>query len=724
MLNITNQKNPDQNHYYELRFNIQKNDVIPYNYTIIKKFRNKNIITEEDINEMFIKDLKFLKNYQLYYNFKIFNNLKLDPELPNNYLVSVLSRNQIININSEENGNNLVLISVMLILFVIFLLVFNFYTRVPLDLVIIENQNDLFKQNKELFNNYFFTVASSMNFIFNSIFFILSLILYYLNFLDFRVILSSSYYINAYKKGLFLKSFFQNEAVYIKYDFISNMLYSFAILIGSILINIVKTKKIHNEFVLLLFLIPCCYLINVPLIFFENYIIKRSYEIINLVINILGIAILFFDQYMNNHLYIYTIIINNIFQIGILILIIFHYDFYKLINNIEILDLINNYITFTLLMVYLFKNVYRLPKILELKKIIFKKKIDFIGFLVHELKTPLMNIKTRSDMILEDKSMNQDILKNHIHSIISSSNTLNSLIEDFLMFSKTNISITKVRIQKCNIDKIKNEINIIINNLNPEFKINYNINEKIIYIDRIKIIQILINFLTNAIKYSNTSEVELIIQNDISNHIYISVKDSGVGISYTRLFNLVHPFSRQRDNIKETKRNGDGLGLYICKEFISYMDGIFYIKTAIDKGSEFGFYLPHTPVFTNEEEVLIIDSDDKKKKILIYDDDNLMKNIYKYFLSKFNITIAKNEIELIELIKTQTYDLLIIDYYLQGMTGLDAIKILKEYNTETKTLIVSGYKNLLLVKSNLIDDLLEKPFDKNILLQKIAKLIF
>ena len=724
MLNITNQKNPDQNHYYELRFNIQKNEIMPYNYTIIKKFRNKNIITKEDIEKMFIKDLKFLKNYQLYYNFKIFNNLKLDPELPNNYLVDVLSRNQIININGEENGNNLVLIGIMLILFIICLLVFNFYTRVPLDLVIIENQDDLFKQNKELFNNYFFTVASSMNFIFNSIFFILSLILYYLNFLDFRVILSSSYYINAYKKGLFLKSFFQNEAVYIKYDFLSNMLYSFAILIGSILINIVKTKKIHSEFVLLLFLIPCCYLINLPLIFFENYIIKRPYEIISLIINILGIAILLFYQYMNNHLYIYTIIINNIFQIGILILIIFHYDFYRLINNIEILDLINNYITFTLLMVYLFNNVYTLPKILELKKIIFKKKIDFIGFLVHELKTPLMNIKTRSDMILEDKSMNQDIINNNIHSIISSSNTLNNLIEDFLMFSKSNISVTKARIQKCNIDKIKNEINIIINNLNPEFKINYNINEKTIYIDRIKIIQILINLLTNAIKYSNKSEVELTIQNDISNHIYISVKDSGVGISYTRLFNLVHPFSRQRDNIKETKRNGDGLGLYISKEFISYMDGLFYIKTAVDKGSEFGFYLPHTPFVTNEEEVLIIDTDDKKKKILIYDDDNLMKNIYKYFLSKFNITIAKNETELIELIKTQNYDLLIIDYYLQGMTGLDVIKTLKEYNTETKTLIVSGYKDLLLVKSNLINDLLEKPFDKKILLQKIAKLIF
>lgn len=716
MLNIVNQKSPNQDQNYELRFNIQRNEVLPYNYTLIKKFKNKNILTKKEVESLFIKDLEFLKNYTIYYNFKNFNNLTLDEELPNNYSIDVLARNQILNIVGNQTTISSTLISlVVMFLLILFLAFFYFF-------------NHYINFNRE---SNVFILLSSMNAVFYISFFILSLVLYYLKFLDVKIVLSGSYYIKGFIQILLLRSYFnENHKNYIMYDFLAKFIYSLFIMISGLIINIFYKKNntiiINNIYSLCVALISINYL-DFDDIYFENKIIKRPYDIISLFINIFGLFGILFYQYNDSNLYIFSIILNNIFHIGILTTTITQYNNTNILVNLEFLNVLSNLITFALILFYFYRNVELLPKLLSLKKVVLTKKIDFIGYLVHELKTPLMNIKTKTGMILDSKEMEREILDDNMKSILRSSNTLKSLIEDFLMFSKSKISNVKLRIQKCDVEEIKTEINRTIENLNPEFSIQYETNIDIFYADRIKVIQVLINFITNAIKYCQKSEITLCIKRDILGYLYVSVRDNGVGISYSRLYNLVLPFSRQRDNMHEIKRKGDGLGLYISKEFINYMDGIFYIKTAENKGSEFAFYIP---IYSEPEskEVLIIDVEEKNKRILIYDDDKIMRDIYEIFLKKFNITIASNEDELIEYIKNNEYDLLIIDYYLQGMTGLDIINILKKVdiknNRKTKTLVVSGYDDLLLVKSKLIDDILGKPFEKNNLLEKIIKLIY
>ena len=725
MLNITTQENPKQVNLYELRFNIQKNELLPYNYTIIKKFKNKNIIEKKDIEEMFINDLSFLRNYQLYYNFKNFNNLKLEHELPNNYLVDVLSRNNIININGEEESVNKSILGAVLILFIIILLILNFYIKLDIDLINI-NKKGLFIDNLRLLNNYLFTSFISINFIFSIFFLSIILILFYLNFISNNLLLSMTYYSNCFKKILLFKNYFYNEINLIRSDFLSKLIYSLLIFFISIYLHINKKKsiKVHYIFYILILMIPNLYLINITnKLYYKENILVRPYDIFSLIINVFALFGLFFYQYINNDLLIYTIIVNNIFHIGILFLTIFQFTIEKSLVNIEVLDLINNSLTFVLILVYLYKNIELLPQLLSVKKTIFMKKIDFIGYLVHELKTPLMNIRSKSDMILDNKVMKEETIESNVKSIIKSSNILKSLIQDFLMFSKSNISVTKARIQKIRIEDLKKELEITINNLNPQISIHYDINTNIINGDRLKITQIIINFITNAIKYSNVSDITLIIKDNIYNNIYIAIRDEGIGISYKRLFNLVLPFSRQRDNFYEEKRKGDGLGLYISKEFINYMNGLFYIKTAENKGSEFGFYIPNIEVQENNS-IFILDTEDKNIKILIYDDDKTMREIYKHFLHKFNITIAESEHQVLSLIEENHYDLLIIDYYLQGITGIDVINKLKKFdkNQSTKTLLVTGYDDLLLAENELVNDILTKPFSKKELLQKIIKL--
>ena len=736
MLNFTNQKDDEKDKFYEVRLNFQSNNILSHNYVVIRKFKNKNVITREELETMFIRDLEVLKSYQIYFNFKHFINIQLEEDILNNFFVEILSENRIININGISDVTDKMEKYIVFFFLYIGLMIGLYFLDLNFDFVIFhhDEKKSLFDQNKSMKNNFLYMIFTSINFILYAIAFFIFLCMSHLKFIKAEISYMIIYFIKANLKILYFISFFDNIQSYYQADFFSNLYIGIVYTLSSfyiVLSNYLDISQINNigyTLISLIFimLIYFSLLIDNINVYKEDKSIHRPYDFFALIFILLGIGTTIYHLYDTQfNVLIYAVFLNMTYNLLKIFYTIFQYNFFKLTVTLEFIEFLSNIIFSIFIASFFLKKLALLPKLLEIKKIVLEKRIDFIGYLFHELKTPLMNIKTKSDMIMEKFHENdeekEELIPDMMSSIINSTKILKTLVGDFLTFSKNKfINVTNELI---NTQEFYMQVQEMVTNLNKEFKIILESDMDEFYGDMVKIMEIATNFTTNAIKYSGKNYATLIIKDMDNDYIYIGIKDDGAGIGYKKLKNLITPFARD-STIAENFSNG--LGLYISKEFIIHMEGTFYIKTDINDGAEFGFYTKFSKNITNEEFIIDMEAIDEKenKKIIFYDDDKIIRDIVTIFLKKFNVTVATSEEELIKLLRTHKYDLLVVDYFLQNkIIGTDMIKIFKEENPDKKSLLISGYDNLLLVENEIIDGVLIKPFNKNQLIHQILKLL-
>lgn len=221
-----------------------------------------------------------------------------------------------------------------------------------------------------------------------------------------------------------------------------------------------------------------------------------------------------------------------------------------------------------------------------------RKKDEFISIASHELKTPLTSVK--GYMQLLDRSIDKgDIatVKKHLGKAQIQLEKLNELIADLLDISKIESGKLKFNKRSFSIDALLDSVIEIIHQSNPEFKIVRNgwANSEL-FADEMRIEQVIINFLTNAIKYSpGTSEIQINLNLD-GNRVYLGVRDFGIGIAPEQQQHVFDKFYR----VEETAIHfqGLGIGLYISAEIIKRHGGEVGVKSNLGEGSEFYFILP------------------------------------------------------------------------------------------------------------------------------------
>lgn len=229
---------------------------------------------------------------------------------------------------------------------------------------------------------------------------------------------------------------------------------------------------------------------------------------------------------------------------------------------------------------------------IEFRKEAERKKDEFISIASHELKTPLTSVKGYVQL-LERSVDNGDTItvKKHLGKAQVQLEKLNSLIADLLDISKIESGKLKFNKQEFCIDELIDNVIDIMHQSSPEFKILKEGSTKCkVYGDEMRIEQVVINFLTNAIKYSpGTSEIKLTcnIQGDT---VFLSVKDYGIGMSEDQLKNVFEKFYR----VEETSQRfqGLGIGLYIASEIIKRHGGEIGVNSTYGEGSEFYFTIP------------------------------------------------------------------------------------------------------------------------------------
>ena len=224
-----------------------------------------------------------------------------------------------------------------------------------------------------------------------------------------------------------------------------------------------------------------------------------------------------------------------------------------------------------------------------------KAKDQFISTVSHELRTPLNGILGMSTL-LEETNLSEE-QKDFLKTLKFSAASLNKIINDILDFSK--IESGDVFLNEQQID-IKNILDEAINN-NLEYarlkniSINYlmadNVNQKCIG-DSKKILQVLNNLIENAIKFTNQGEIsiqsKLLINEDKTQYIQFTVKDSGIGIDQRQIPTLFQPFT-QIDSTDTRKHGGTGLGLAICAKLVNLMNGKIWVESEVNSGSTFFF---------------------------------------------------------------------------------------------------------------------------------------
>lgn len=236
---------------------------------------------------------------------------------------------------------------------------------------------------------------------------------------------------------------------------------------------------------------------------------------------------------------------------------------------------------------------------IEFRKQAEHKKDEFISIASHELKTPLTSVKGYIQLL--QRSLNRDdktMAQNHLEKASIQLEKLNELIVDLLDISKIESGKMKFNMKSFCADNMVNNAIEMLQQSNPDFKISkLGKTDEMIFGDEMRLEQVVINFITNAIKYAPGTNQVNVTTHLKDEKLYLAVKDFGIGISKEQQHKIFDKFYRVEEN--SNRFNGLGIGLYICSEIINRHGGTIGVNSVPDEGSEFYFIIP-----TTEEEIL------------------------------------------------------------------------------------------------------------------------
>ncbi len=324
-----------------------------------------------------------------------------------------------------------------------------------------------------------------------------------------------------------------------------------------------------------------------------------------------------------------------------------------------------------------------------------KAKGSFLASMSHEIRTPLNAIVGMNDIVLrETKEAN---IKEYAGQIKKSSDTLLSIINDVLDFSKIESGKMEIHNASYHLLALINDVSMMIKEKakakNLQFKedIDYDLPDEL-FGDEIRIKQILINILNNAVKYTEHGTVTLRIFgerefDEINMHIL--VKDTGIGIEKENIPFLFNSYSRADEN-RNKYIEGTGLGLAIVKQLVNLMDGQVQVRSVYGVGSEFEVIVPQKiigdknmqemgslKVLSKEHDLNFIAPD---AQIVVVDDNEVNLLVAEKLLATMKVQTHsfKDPATALGYLKVQKADIILLDDIMPGMNGVELLTKLKE----------------------------------------------
>ncbi len=327
-------------------------------------------------------------------------------------------------------------------------------------------------------------------------------------------------------------------------------------------------------------------------------------------------------------------------------------------------------------------------------------KTDFLVRMSHEIRTPINAVLGMDEMILRE--CNDETILGYATNIQSAGQVLLAVINDVLDFSKIESGKLEIFPAEYSIQQMMNDCyNMIImraekKNLLLEVHNNPNMPSRLIG-DEIRVRQMIINLLTNAVKYTSAGKITMTLgfhrASEDTIILKISVRDTGMGIAPENQQELFSDFNRL-DETNTRNIEGTGLGLSITKRLVNKMGGTIGVESTVGVGSDFWFEIPQqiasdkpTGYFTPNRIISNENSKDYHERfqapaarILVVDDVKLNIDVLKGLLKNTRVRVdaAYSGIECLGLVQKNSYDLIFMDHVMPEMDGVQTFKYMKK----------------------------------------------
>lgn len=367
-----------------------------------------------------------------------------------------------------------------------------------------------------------------------------------------------------------------------------------------------------------------------------------------------------------------------------------------------------------------------------------RAKSMFLAQMSHEIRTPMNSVLGMNEMIRRE-AKDPEILE-YSENIREASRTLLALINSILDFSK--IEDGKMEIMSVEYDTARLLNNLVIavsdraeaKGLELRMDFDESLPRRLLG-DDIRLTQVVMNLLTNAIKYTEKGSVTLTVHTQAKTEtdadIYVSVKDTGIGIKAEDMDKLTASFSRI-DEERNRHIEGTGLGMAIVERLLKMMGSAIHVKSEYGKGSDFSFVIRQriadaTPMGDYRERAKEMDGDNQttiafrasNAKILIVDDNDMNRKVIKNLLKQYDIRpdLAASGEEAISMVRERHYHIIGLDHMMPEMDGIETLNKMRAENLLPKDTVViamtanavTGAKEKYLEAG--FDDYVTKPID-------------
>ena len=356
-----------------------------------------------------------------------------------------------------------------------------------------------------------------------------------------------------------------------------------------------------------------------------------------------------------------------------------------------------------------------------------KARSEFLSTVSHELRTPLNAINGITHLLLEENPKKNQL--DYLSSLKFSGDYLTKFINEILEINKIDSHKSEIEYTSFNLKKLLEDIKhslkelAVVNNNDFKLEVDAAIPDYLIG-DPTKLSQIIMNLINNALKFTKNGNVTVITNlerlEDKKATLYFEITDTGIGIPEDKLSSVFDSFSQGSIEVNR-KYGGTGLGLTIVKKLIKILGGHIKLKSVVGEGSTFSFNLEFQISPQQESQIEkkpMIKYDAAKlanKKILLVEDNKINQMITKKMLDNKGIIceIIDNGEEAIDLLKTNTFDLVIMDVHLPCINGTIATETIRTFDKVTPIIAltaISLHENREMLLSFGMNEVITKPF--------------